>query len=127
MADCAGGIGAAFAGYLLAVVLFGFGGFVGRGGSTIDRYACCQAGEAEHRERRRAKVTSGAEGNCVRGAVRAVCVASSGLPPAAGEGGSGAVAMNGRGRACFPARHPGSELQPAADCHRPGIRDSCAR
>ena len=48
----------------------------GRGGSTIDRYACCQAGEAEHRESRRAKVTSGAEGNCVRGAV---------LPPAREE------------------------------------------
>lgn len=69
LAASAGGVVAAFAGYLLAwrgiasagggpsvtapqrraVVLVGFGGFVGRGGSAIDRYAFLAAG-ADERE-----------------------------------------------------------------------------
>jgi uncharacterized membrane protein YbhN (UPF0104 family) len=69
IAASAGGVGAAFAGYLLAwrgiaragggpvlnrrqrfsVVLVGFAGFVGRGGSAIDRYAFLASG-ADERE-----------------------------------------------------------------------------
>jgi hypothetical protein len=69
------------------------------------------------------KVTSGAEGDCVRGAMRAACVASSGVPPVAGEGGKRRDGHERPGprRQLGPAgQMPGSGPQPAADCQRPG-------
>jgi hypothetical protein len=66
------------------------------------------------------KVTSGAEGDGVRGALRDVCVASSGVPPVAGEGGTRRGGHERPGPRRQPSPVPGSGLQPAADCHRPG-------
>lgn len=69
------------------------------------------------------KVTSGAEDDCVRGAVRAACVASSGVAPVAGEGGKrrGGHERPGARRQPGPdGPMPGSVPQPPADCQRPG-------
>ena len=68
-------------------------------------------------------VTSGAEGDGVGGAVRAACVASSGVPTVVGEGGMrrGGHEPQGPCRQPGPAGPmPGSGPQPAADCQRPG-------
>ena len=69
------------------------------------------------------KMTSGAEDDCVRGAVRAAGVASSGDAPVTGEGGKrrdGHERPGARRRSGPAGPMPGSVPQPAADRQRPG-------
>ena len=69
------------------------------------------------------KVTSGAEDDCVRGAMRAAGVASSGVAPVTGEGGKRRDGHERPGARRQPGPvgpMPGSVPQPAADGQRPG-------